>query len=67
MIKEGVNGYLVEPGDYCGLAEKMLVLAKDKQLRQKMGKENVEKIRREYEDKVVMQELENVYNVLLNE
>jgi glycosyltransferase involved in cell wall biosynthesis len=67
LIEEGVNGYLVAPGDYYGLAEKMLVLAKDKQLRQKMGKENVEKIRREYEDKVVMQELENVYNVLLNE
>jgi glycosyltransferase involved in cell wall biosynthesis len=65
LIEEGVNGYLIKPGDYRDLAVKILVLAKDKNLRQEMGRKNVEKIRREYEDKIVMQRLEKVYNVLL--
>lgn len=65
VIEEGVNGYLIRPGDYYGLAEKICVLAKDRQLRQMMGKNNAEKIRREYNNVVVMQRLEKIYNVLL--
>lgn len=67
VIEQGVNGYLIKPGDYYGLAEKILVLAKDKRLRKIMGKINAEKIRREYDDKIVMQKLEEVYNVFLRQ
>jgi glycosyltransferase involved in cell wall biosynthesis len=67
VIEEGVNGYLIKPGDYYGLAEKISVLAKDRQLRQIMGKNNAEKIRREYDDKIVMQKLTKVYNVFLHQ
>lgn len=63
VIEEGVNGYLIKPGDYHELAEKILVLAEDKQLRQMMGKKNVEKIRREYDEKIVMQKLAKIYDI----
>jgi len=66
VIEEGVNGYLIKPGDYYGLTEKILLLAKDRQLRQIMGRNNAEKIRAEYDDKIVMRKLEKVYNVFLN-
>ena len=38
IIKDGETGFLVELGDTAGLAEKMLMLMKDKALRKKMGK-----------------------------
>lgn len=65
VIEEGVNGYLIKPGDYYGLAEKILILAKDAHLRQTMGKKNVEKIKTQYNEKIVMQKLKDVYNSFL--
>jgi glycosyltransferase involved in cell wall biosynthesis len=67
VIEEGVNGYLIKPGDYFGLAEKILILAKDRRLRQIMGNNNVEKIKAQYDEKIVMHKIEKVYNTLLRQ
>lgn len=37
LIHEGVDGYLVKPGDTDGYVKKLQMLSKDKSLRQKMG------------------------------
>lgn len=44
-IEEGVNGYIVPPEDSAALAERMLKLAGDPALRQRMGEQSYEKIK----------------------
>lgn len=39
IIKDGENGFLVEPGDYRVIAEKLSLLLKDKGLREALGRE----------------------------
>lgn len=39
-VKDGVNGYLIKPHDTQTLAEKILLLAQDPALREKMGQES---------------------------
>ncbi len=42
-VHEGVNGFLVSPGDSQAMAQKIILLANDKALRMKMGKANRKK------------------------
>jgi glycosyltransferase involved in cell wall biosynthesis len=48
VIEEGVNGFLVSPGDVVGLASAIEALIKDGALRARMGRDNRLKIREEY-------------------
>lgn len=66
VIEEGKNGFLVEVGDYHALAEKILILAKDRKLRLKMATNNLEKIRKKYDRSVVMRKLGNLYAQILD-
>jgi glycosyltransferase involved in cell wall biosynthesis len=61
VISEGINGFLIEPGDYEALAKKILTLAQDEKLRQQMGDNNKEKIMNVYDESVVIKKLDNVY------
>lgn len=61
LIEDGVNGFLIKPGDFMALAEKIVDLANDKTLRRKMGKRNVEKIRRLYSSEHFLEELNKIY------
>ena len=61
LIEDGVNGFLIKPGDSEALAEKIVNLANDKTLRRKMGKRNVEKIRRFYSSEHFVEELSKIY------
>jgi len=62
VIKEGVNGYLIKPGDYYALADRILKLAKDSKLRQKIGEKNKEKILMEYDIKFLTNKMSELYN-----
>lgn len=64
-IEDGKNGFLIKTGDYKALAEKILILAKDKKLRRKMALNNINKIRNRYDLTVVMEKLDNLYAQLL--
>lgn len=44
MIEEGVNGFLVEPGQRQELAQALIDLLKDERLRERMGRANIEKV-----------------------
>ena len=43
IVQDGVNGFLIEKGSEDQLAQKILALARDPQLRQKIGSANRER------------------------
>jgi glycosyltransferase involved in cell wall biosynthesis len=61
VIEEGVNGFLVKPGDHNALAARIIELTRNERLRKRMGINNMEKIRKEYSMKKVMERLGIVY------
>jgi len=67
MVEEGRNGFLVPPGDYAGLAERIVRLAHDPALRRSMGEANVAKVRQEYHPALFAKRIADVYRKLLDE
>ena len=49
IIENGVNGFLIEPGDKSRLKESIIILKNDKFLREDMGKENKKRIFENYQ------------------
>lgn len=66
IINDGENGFLIEPGNYKALVEKILKLAQDERLRLEMRHNNIEKIRKKYDESIVLKELDNEYQQLIN-
>lgn len=64
-VTEGVNGYLIEPGDVKALAEKIDFLSEDKKLREKMGKESLRIAKEKFEINLVLKNLHKIYDELL--
>ena len=65
VINDGENGFLIEPGNYKALAEKILILAQDERLRLDMRQNNIEKIRKKYDESVVLKKMDNEYLQLI--
>jgi glycosyltransferase involved in cell wall biosynthesis len=63
-IREGVNGYLLEPGDVAGFAEKITRLLKDDGLREEMGRRGPEGLEEFDIDRMVRSQ-EALYRKLL--
>jgi glycosyltransferase involved in cell wall biosynthesis len=61
VIKDGENGFLIEPGDYTTLARKICLLASDKNLRNKMAENNVNRVTRNYDKDIILRKLSDVY------
>jgi len=61
LIEEGVNGFLIDPGDVEALADRIVKLAKDRELRHRMGQRNIEKVTKSYSLDRAMQDLNNLY------
>ena len=55
VITEGIDGYLVEEGDVAALADRLLKLIKDEDLRKKMGQEAYKNSERFSEERVMDQ------------
>jgi glycosyltransferase involved in cell wall biosynthesis len=64
VIEDGNNGYLISPGDYCSLAEKIVDLSSDQMLRERMGDINRDTILKDYNISSFVEKLENIYNFL---
>jgi glycosyltransferase involved in cell wall biosynthesis len=64
VIDEGINGYLIEPGDYKALAQKILLLIGDAPLRERIGRANREKVIRHYSEEMIFKKLEAIYDKL---
>ena len=65
IVEDGENGFLVEPRNPGQIAERILLLLKDDQLREKMARSNREKAKR-YSWENVVERLERVYLEVLN-
>lgn len=61
LVEEGVNGFLIEPGDYEALAQSIVKLGRDRELRHTMGERNIEKVRASYSLENAMQKLNDLY------
>lgn len=64
-VEEGVNGFLVSPGDAKALAEKMDLLTNDNALREKMGQESYKFAKEKFDIKVIIEQLQEIYEQLL--
>lgn len=65
VIIDGMNGFIINVGNYKMLAEKILLLAKDNELRQKMQIANFKKIQRYFDRPIIMKRLDNIYKQLI--
>ena len=64
IIKDGETGFLVPPKDSKSLAEKIIILLKDKNLREQMGNAGRERLK-DFSIEKMVQETENIYDNLL--
>ena len=62
VIENGVNGYLIEKGDYKNLAEKILTLANNRELLDTMSLNNSEKVKRTYDLNKVISKMDDLYD-----
>jgi phosphatidylinositol alpha-1,6-mannosyltransferase len=60
IVKDGVNGLLVPPGDPVALAQALARLLRDESLRAELGRRGGEIVRREYQFVVFQSELEKI-------
>lgn len=64
-VEDGVNGFLIQPGDAKSLAEKIDVLVNDKDLREKMGRESYRIAKEKFDINVIIKQLQGIYDELL--
>ena len=67
VITDGVEGYLIEPGDIESLADRIFRLGQDVALRKRMGRAARERIERYYSLDVVVKRLMQVYKEVLED
>ena len=65
IVQENINGYLIQPGDIQALADRLLRLAKDPDLRQRIGQANRKRVYDEYHPDVFAIRIAAVYHSLL--
>lgn len=65
VVKNGVNGFLIQPGNYRALAEKIVILAKNKSLRDAMSKSNLEKAWKDYSLEMLIGKITGIYKELV--
>lgn len=64
-IEEGANGFLIPPGDAKALAEKINLIANDKNLRAKMGQESYRIAKEKFDIHVIVKQLREIYDELI--
>lgn len=63
VVKESVNGFLIEPNNSKLLAEKIEELINNKEKRKTFGKKSREIVKKEFADTKVVKETINMYNI----
>lgn len=67
LVKDGVNGFLIRPGDHEALADRLIRLLTDYQLRMTMSAANRKRIRDGYLPQMAMAKFDGIYNKLLED
>jgi glycosyltransferase involved in cell wall biosynthesis len=65
-IEDGINGFLVQPGDVEGMAERILRLLGDPLLRDRMGREGQKRVG-EFDIDLMVRQQEELYEELVKE
>ena len=65
LVRNGVDGFLIEAGDRTALSSAIVDLAKDAGLREQMGMEGRSRVQREFSKAAVLPKLEDVYRFFL--
>ncbi len=66
LVLDGKVGFLVPPRDPKVAAEKILILLKDKDLREKLGKEGRRRVQENFSSQIRISKLEGLYEKILN-
>jgi glycosyltransferase involved in cell wall biosynthesis len=61
IIKDGINGFLIEPNSPKLLAEKILLLLYNEERRKRIGEVNIQLAREKYDFRVILNKLEQLY------
>jgi glycosyltransferase involved in cell wall biosynthesis len=64
MVKNGINGKLIKPGDLKGLSDALTELIENKDLRRLMGEESFTIVAEKFDSKVIVRQLVEVYSGL---
>ena len=67
VVQEGRDGFLVEPGDTDGLADRLAELARDPALRERMGGAGRERVLPRYAVERLVDDVDRLYRSLLQE
>lgn len=65
LIRDGLNGFSVRPGDWRTLAERVLSLVEDKTLRERMGREAAAAVGEEFDIDAMVRRQETLLTALL--
>ena len=65
IIENGENGFLVKKKNHTAIADKIILLLKNKEIRRKMGANNIKKIQQKYDLGIVVKIFEDIYDTLL--
>ena len=65
VVRDGEDGFLVEPGDVDALGERLAQLARDKPLRERMGKAARARVRERYSVERLVDDVDRLYRSLL--
>lgn len=64
-VEDGVNGFLIQPGDTKTLAERIDLLASYKDLREKMGRAGYDIAKEKFDIKIIINQLQDIYDGML--
>ncbi len=65
VVRDGVDGFLVKPGDVDAMAERLAILAADSDLRRRMGEAGSASVRERYAVERLLDDMDAVYRRLL--
>jgi glycosyltransferase involved in cell wall biosynthesis len=65
VVRDGVDGFLVEPGDVDAMADRLAELAGDSELRARMGAAGRERVIERYSVERLLDDMDRLYRELL--
>ena len=66
IIDDGVNGFLIDPGDKGALTDRLLRLIENPELRSQMGRAAYQKVKEKFDVDTVVKQLDSLYQEFLN-
>ena len=61
VIEDGVNGFLIKPGDAKALSEWIITLIERPEFREMMGKNNIQRINAEFTQEKMIEKIDRIY------